>query len=369
MRPPPPPPSRPPATPARGWSRLLLLGLWAGAVLTGLTACRHTGPKFDPLASLPDFVAVNETNAIRPEWRFPPKEPFRLGPGDRIEIEILGRTGSRTSTFVCPDGKIYYDLLPGLDVWSLTLRETKDLLDRELGAYYKHAQVVVSLQAVESKCVWVLGRLNRSGVFPLNQPMTVIEAVARAGGLFTSRMSGTTEELADLNHSFLIRGGQMVPVNFKKLLREGDTSQNIYLQPDDFLYLPSSLSREVYVLGAVNRPAPVGFMDNMTVLSVIAKALGPAPDARLGEVAIVRGALTDPKIALVNVRAIMKGRAPDVRLQPRDIVYVPLSPYRTIERYAKMVRDTFVRTVAANEGGHAGASGQGNIGVVNPLVP
>lgn len=365
----PPPPRRLPPSPTRGWSRRLVFGLWAGVALACLTACQHPGPKFDPLAPLPAFVPVNETNRIRPEWLAPSKEPFRLGPGDRIQVEILGRTGSRTSTFVCPDGKIYYDLLPGLEVWGLTLRETKDLLDHELGAYYKHAQVVVNLEAVESKCVWVLGRLNRSGVFPLNQPMTVIEAVARAGGLFTSRMSGTTEELADLNHSFLIRGGQMLPVNFKRLLREGDTSQNVYLQADDFLYLPSSLSREVYVLGAVNRPAPIGFMDNMTVLSVIAKALGPTPDARLGEVAIVRGSLTDPKIALVDVRAIMKGRAPDVRLQSHDIVYVPLSPYRTIDRYAKMIRDTFVRTVAANEGAHAGATGQGNIGVVNPIIP
>ena len=49
----------------------------------------------------------------------------------------------------------------------------------------------------------------------------------------------------------------------------------------------------------------------------------------------------------------MLGKAPDVRLEPRDIVYVPLSPYRTLERYARMITDTFVRTIAANEGGHA----------------
>ena len=204
-------------------------------------------------------------------------------------------------------------------------------------------------------------------MFPLTQPLTVIGAIAQAGGLFTSRFSGTTEELADLNHSFLIRGGEMLPVNFQRLLRQGDTSQNIYLQADDFLYLPSSLSKEVYILGAVNRPAPVGFRDNMTVVSAIAMALGTQPEARLTEVAIVRGSLAEPKIAVVNLQAILLGKVNDVRLEPRDIVYVPFSPYRTLERYAKMITDTFVRTVAANEGGHAGSSSFQGIGVSSPL--
>jgi len=366
-----------PVRSARLGRRSSLLMSLAGLVL--VAACTRRGPAFDPRPPGPgasvkgsnggaaSFVAVGPTNLIQPEWLKPSREPFRLGPGDRIEIEILGSTGTRTSTFVCPDGKIYYDLLPGLDAWGLTLLEAKQLLERELSAYYKHPQVVVNLQAVESKCVWVLGRLNKSGVFPLAQPTTVIEAIAQAGGLFTSRFSGTTEELADLNHSFLIRGGERLPINFQRLLREGDTSQNIYLQADDFLYLPSSLSQEIYVLGAVNRPCPVGFEDNMTIVSAIGKALGTQPPAQLSQVAIVRGSLAQPKIAIVNLKAILTGRASDVRLEPRDIVYVPFSPYRTLERYAKMVTDVFVRTVAANEGGHAGSTSFNGVGVSSPI--
>ena len=368
---------------ARSWARLrasLKRPVLAGCCLVWLalaTGCKTTGPSFDPRAGesprltnssgSPHFVAAGPTNQLKPEWLKPSSEPFRLGPGDRIEIEILGATGTRTLTFVCPDGRIYYDLLSGLDVWGLTLQETKQLLERELGAYYKRPKVALNLRAVESKCVWVLGRLNRSGVFPLAQPMTVLEAVSQAGGLFTSRLSGTTEELADLNHSFLIRGGEMLPVNFQRLLRQGDTSQNIYLQADDFLYRPSSLSKEVYVLGAVNRPCPLGFADNMTLVSALAKALGPQPQAQLSHIAIVRGSLAEPKMAIVDFQAIVTGKLPDVRLEPRDIVYVPFSPYRTLEKYAKMITDTFVRTVAANEGGHAASPSFGGVGVSAPI--
>ena len=345
------------------------------AELIFATGCNTTGPKFDlraapaqatTPASTNLFTAAS-TNRIKPEWLKPSTEPFRLGPGDRVELEVLGRAGSRGSTFVCPDGKIYYDLLPGVDVWGLTLAESKEVLERELAKYYTRPQLSVILTAVESKRVWVVGRLNKSGVYPINGPTTIIEAIARAGGLFTSRFSGTTEELADLNHSFLVRNGEMLPVNFQRLLRGGDTSQNIYLEPDDFVYLPSSLSSEVYVLGAVNSSKPVGYTDNMTLTTVIAKALGTQPQAYLSHVAIVRGSLSDPKIAIVDFKAIVTGHAPDVRLEARDVVYVPSSPYRTLERYAKLITDAFVRTVAANEGGRAVDTTFSGVGVSNSI--
>ena len=358
--------------PVQTWFSGAAVGAALGLVLATLTGCTTKGPAFDPRqpqagTGLTNFVSATDTNRINPEWLKPPAEPFRLGPGDRIEIEVLGLAGSRTTTFVCPDGKIYYDLLTGLDVWGKTLAETKGILEVELATYYKRPQVSISLVSVESKRVWVLGRLNRCGIFPLPGPMTVIEAISRAGGLFTSRLGGTTEELADLNHSFLVRNGEILPINFKTLLRDGDTSQNVYLLPDDFLYLPSSLSQEVYVLGAVNRPAPLGYRDNMGLVTAIANSLGTQPDAYLTHVAIVRGSLAEPKIAIVDFKAIMTGKVPDVMLQPRDIVYVPLSPYRTLERYAKMITDTFVRTVAANEGGHAASSSFQGVGVSNPI--
>lgn len=334
-------------------------------------------PKFNPRANPnppPANVASNlfttaTTNRLKPEWLKPSTEAFRLGPGDKLELEILGRTGTRVTTFVCPDGKIYFDLLPGLDVWGSTLEETARTVERELGKYYSRPKVSITLTAVESKRVWVLGRLNRSGVYPLRGPMTVIEAISHAGGLFTSRFGGTTEELADLNHSFLVRGGEMLPVNFQKLLRGGDTSQNLYLEPDDFIYLPSALSSEVYVLGAVRSPRPVGYVDNMTLSTAISKALGTQPQAYLSHVAIVRGSLAEPKIAVVDFNAIVTGRARDVRLEAHDVVYVPLSPYHTLERYTKLITDTFVRTVAANEGGRSVESKFGGIGVSNSVNP
>ncbi len=353
----------------------LTLSALAALVLVQFTGCQTTGPTFDPAAhattppapaALESFTTVSAAK-IKPEWLEPSPEPFRLGPGDKLELEVLGRSGTRAKTFICPDGRLYFDLLPGIDVWGLTLAEATARMEKELATFYTRPQLSLSLVSVESKRVWVLGRLNKSGIYPLAGPMTIIEAIARAGGLFTSRFNGTTEELADLNHSFIIRRGEMLPVNFQKLLRAGDTTQNIYLEPDDFIYLPSSLAHEVFVLGAVNAPRPVGFSDDMTVATALAKALGTTPEAQLSQVAIVRGSLANPRIAVVDFHAIVSGKAPDVRLEARDIVYVPTRTFGTLERYARSIADTFVRTVAANEGGRAVNAGFGGVGVSNPI--
>jgi protein involved in polysaccharide export with SLBB domain len=196
--------------------------------------------------------------------------------------------------------------------------------------------------------------------------MTLLELLSRAGGVPTSGAAGSVEGLADLRHSFLIRKGQFVPVDFYRLMHEGNLSQNIFLQPDDFVYVPPSTSREIYVLGAVLQPHAIPYAgDMMTLVSAMAAVGGPRPEAYQSHVAVVRGSLTRPMIAVVNYRDIVRGKAPDVRLEPRDIVYVPNSPYDVLERYARYITDSFVRTVAVNAGYRIYDTGQS----VTPSVP
>jgi len=242
--------------------------------------------------------------------------------------------------------------------------------------------VSVTLRMVGSKYIWLLGRLNKPGIYPLAGPTTLLEALAGAGGPARSASQVSTEDLADLRHSFVVRQGQFLPVDFYRLLREGDTSQNIYLQADDFVYVPSTLSQEVYVLGAVRLPRAVPYTEKMTLISAIAGGSGmeryewissgswdPGPfakDAYLSHVAVVRGSLAVPEIAVVDYNAIVHGKASDVRLEPGDIIYVPNSPYTTLKRYFNIILNSFVTTVAANEGIRAGGGTVG-VGVSVPV--
>jgi protein involved in polysaccharide export with SLBB domain len=193
-------------------------------------------------------------------------------------------------------------------------------------------------------------------------PMTVLESIALAGGTLTSSESGTTEDLADLSNAFIIREGERLPVDFERLLRRGDMSQNIYLAPDDFVYFPSAVARDIYVLGAVRGPKAVTRQHD-TLVAAIANAGGPIRNAHLSQVAIVRGSLDNPRIAVIDYEKIIAGKAPDVRLEPRDIVYVPFSPYRFLTKYLDLILTTFVRAVAINEGARAAEPGAAPAGV------
>jgi len=269
---------------------------------------------------------------------------------------MLDEVNTRQLCLVCPDGMLYYQALAGMKVSGMTLPDLKNALETKLKQMYRSPQLSLTLREVSSQRVWVLGRVNTPGLYPLEGPMTVLEAISKAGGLFTSRFSGTTEELADLKHSFLVRHGEFVPVNFYALLHDGDLSQNIYLKDGDYIYLPSSLSQEVYVLGTVVQPTAIGFSDQVTLVSAIAGAKGLGPHAFAQNILIVRDSLTDPKVAVVNWYDIMSGKAHDIGLEPHDIVWVPNAPWERIEDYAHLVINSFVRTVAANEGIHAGSS-------------
>lgn len=349
------------------WAQILAMAL----ALTLAAGCgQHPGPRFDPYASRNtgsgDFQTVSLTNRIDPALLKPPTVPFTLGPGDRISIEMIDETNTVTEVTVGPDGKIYYNLLPGVDVWGKTLDQTKDALQKGLEKYVRQPpQIAVSLRTVESRRFWVLGRVQTPGVFTMTNAVTILDALGMAGGSAALQTSqdigqlGANDDLVDFRRSFIVRKGQLLPVDFQSLVEKGDLSQNIYLQPDDFLYFPPSVAREVYVIGAVGQPAAIPYNEGMTMVSAIAYCLGTVKEAHMSHVAIVRGSLTEPKVAIVNYKDVVSGQVPDVLLQPHDIVYVPYQPYRYLVRYANLILNTFVSSVAINEG----------VTSVNPNVP
>jgi polysaccharide export outer membrane protein len=285
-----------------------------------------------------------------------------------LDLEATGNPGSRATVAVGLDGKIYYSLLPGIDVMGLTVDQARLRVEAELSKYVIQSKISMSLRVAGSKYVWLVGRLTRPGIYPMPGPMTLLEALTMAGGSLSAPSAISTVDLGDLRHSFVMRQGRVLPVNFVSLLQEGDMSQNIYLQPDDFVFIPSSLSQEVYVLGSVLSPRTVPFSDPMTLISAIAGANGPAENAYLGHVAIVRGSLSQPQLIEVDYNAVLHGKAPNVLLEPGDIVYVPLSPYRYITDYARLIVNTFAQTWSANMGTRA-VLGSTSVGVAVPVSP
>jgi protein involved in polysaccharide export with SLBB domain len=290
----------------------------------------------------------------------PPAETYILGPGDILEIEEVGGTLART--FVMPDGMVYYNLAGGVRAEGLTTAAFAKNLQEALKRDYTNPLVNVSLVEVRSRRYWILGRVFKPGLYPLRQPTTLLEAISQAGGLFTSRFSGTTEELADLGNSVVIRDGEILPVNFEKLVRSGDTSHNIYLRHNDYIYLPSAATSTVLLLGAVAAPQAVGYKDSLTLIDCVAQCKGPAKDAYLKEVVIVRGSLDKPAASIVNLEAILTGKETNVLLQPGDIVWIPKRPLGLLEATVQLVFRDAARTIASGEGSRFAGGDQ------NPVI-
>ena len=335
---------------------------------------------------VPALAATGEPAAVAPldpGLLQPAATPFRLGPGDQLDIELVGDSSSMATVTVGPDGKIYYYLLAGLDVWGRTLAEARTQLNEQLRHYFREPPVVsLTLRTAASQRFWVLGRVGSPGLYTLAGPTSLLDALAQAGGLSSSSPlaslaaslsvslpNASGPEAADLSHSFLIRQGHFLPVDFQRLLRDGDLSQNIYLQPDDFIFLPSVRTPQIHVLGAVVRPQSEKMGGSLTLVQAIAEAGGPDLEACLSNVAVLRGSLAHPAVAIFAVDAILHGKAPDVRLEPNDIVYVPYAPNRVLTRYVNLILDTFVRTVGVNEGAYAVTGKNTPVGVGVNLTP
>ncbi len=349
----------------RGGTGLLLLLVLAGCA---------SPPKPRPAPVSANLVSAPASPRLDAQLLQIPPDAFTLGPGDRLEIEFIGDTTSRSSCEVGPDGKIYFNLLPGIDVWGLTLAQTKSLITTRSTQFMRETpNVAINLLEVASKRVWVLGSVNQPGIYPMFGPTTLLAALAEAGGPTTAEEGNnpmaSRSVSADLRRSFVLRRGEILPVDLERLVLHGDVSQNIYLRPGDFVYLPAATAQTVHVLGAVGLPGAVYSGDGITLIQTIASAGGTIKDAYSSHVAIVRGSLTQPTISIVDYKAMLKGTAPDVVLEPHDIVYIPYTPYRTLGRYMDLILRTFVQTVGVNEGAHAVDSNAGSVGVnvqVNP---
>ena len=276
----------------------------------------------------------------RAKWQ----ERLTLGAGDAMDISLYGHPElTRTNIFIGPDGRLSYLQVQGLKAEGLTIEELRAKLDEELAKYYNVARTMVVPTVFSSKKYYVLGKVNSKGVYSLDRPMTLIEAVARAQGLETGLYERNTVEMADLSRSFLIRNGERMNVDFEKLFYEGDLAQNVMIEPNDFLFFGAAASREIYVLGQVMNPGAVGFVPNATLITAITDRGGFNERAYKGKVLVVRGSLNNPETFIIDTKEILNASKPDFKLESRDIVYVGQRPWIKVEELLDEATQSFIQ--------------------------
>lgn len=343
------------------FKRLPDLSRFGLAVLLGLGLCHGVAHAQEASAAPAGYFSATAAGPKLAPWQ----EKFTLGAGDVLNFSVYGRKDlTRNEIPIGPDGKVSYLQAQGVQAAGLTIDELREKMNEALEGQYRHASVMIWPASYRSKKFYLLGAVTDRGVYLLDRPLTVIEAVARARGIATGLLEQSTIEIADLPRAFLIRQGQRMPVDFQKLFQEGDLSQNILLEPEDYLYFPSAVVNEVYVLGAVTNPGTVGVTARATVLSAITKRGGFMPKAYQQKVLLVRGGLNKPETEVVDVARILRGQLADHPVQPKDIIYVADRPWARAEDLLDMALRAFIQTAVT-----VWASGNVPAAIQTPIVP
>lgn len=269
--------------------------------------------------------------------------PVLLGPGDGVNLMMFGDTSSkRNEVGITPTGKISYLQAQDIPAAGLTLDQLRERITTALSRYYQNPRLIITPAGFNSRRVYLLGKVIKKGPVNFDRPLSILEAVTEAGGFETGLFQSNTVELADLGRSFLARQGQRVPVDFVALFNQGDISQNLPLQPGDYLYFPSANSNEIFVFGNVNVQGSQGLLAHTTVTSVVATAGGFTKKAYPHRVLVIRGSLSQPETHVVDMNAVLSGREKGFRLEPKDIVFVSDRPWARAEQILDYALSAFV---------------------------
>lgn len=165
---------------------------------------------------------------------------FILGPGDRVEIMVYRHDDLKRTVQIDTSGMITYPLVGDIQANGLSIFQLRNKIRDRLAEYIVDPQVSVSVTAVQSQKVYVVGEVKSPGVFSLNKPLSAIEAISSAGGFTLDAKDQSV---------MVIRGNrdkpQLIKLDVESALKSGNVSQNIQLRSGDIVYVPSTLIADV----------------------------------------------------------------------------------------------------------------------------
>ncbi|NQZ58485.1 MAG: polysaccharide biosynthesis/export family protein [Lentisphaeraceae bacterium] len=282
-------------------------------------------------------------------------QPVRLGSykihnGDVLEISIEEQPDTEVASVpLSPNGYLYYLMVKPFKAEGLTLDELRIRLEKELEEFFLEPHVFVDVVNRAKNTYHILGKVSAPGTFSLGIPVKLREAISLAGGLQFGNYRGERQNLASLKKSYIIRDSKKLPIDFQKLVKDEEASQNIYLKPNDYIYIASNMAREVYILGEVGSHARF-YTDDLTLMQVVS-SVRYRESATRNKVVILRGKLSDsPELIEVNIKEILAAKARDVYLKADDIIYFPEKPFRFTQDLIKAAIRAYVGSFSSDAG-------------------
>ncbi len=191
-------------------------------------------------------------------------EDYVLGPGDNINVLLWGRINQTLSLQVQRDGTILMPEIGPIELSGLTFGQAKRLIEHR-GAQITGLQVDVTMGQVRAIQVFVIGKVNESGLYTVSSLSHVSNALVAAGGI---------SKMGSLRNIQVRRDNRLIDtLDLYDLLLKGDTSGDISLKPRDVIFVPV-IEPVVAVTGDVRDPAIYELKRKETLGSVLKMAGG-----------------------------------------------------------------------------------------------
>ena len=157
---------------------------------------------------------------------------YVIGPSDVLTITVWKETTLSGTILVRPDGMVSLALLGDVQAAGLTPLQLSDEISSKLKKYIQDPNVSVVVTQIHSKVVYLLGEVVKRGPVEMTPGMTLLEAIASAGGL---------TDFANQKKIYILRNASgsrlRIPVHYKEALK-GDGTLNLAMNPGDTIVVP-----------------------------------------------------------------------------------------------------------------------------------
>jgi polysaccharide export outer membrane protein len=194
-------------------SRLSGRALWLAIGVIAL----HTA-RADEAAMAADAAAVDE---------------YRVQPGDVLQVSVWKEEDLQAEVLVRPDGGLSFPLVGDIAARGKTIGAIKTEITERLKRFIPNPNVSVATKMLGGNRIYVLGKVQRPGEFPLVRPVDVMQALSLAGG---------ATSFAALNDIVILHREngklQAIPFRYGDVERGKELGQNIVLRSGDTVVVP-----------------------------------------------------------------------------------------------------------------------------------
>ena len=259
---------------------------------------------------------------------------YHMNAGDQIQIRVYGHEDIGMTTRIGPDGMVGIAFMGQVKLSGQSIAEGAEVIREGLAPYVKNPVVSITVLEVVSETATIAGACARPGVYGVSNSTRIADIYAMAGSSDERLFNGVDVDVADLEHSIIMRAGEILPVDFRKAIEQGDALHNIRIRKGDYIYIAQRMESSVTICGEVKNPHKRLFEPGMGLIETLTTA-GWMLESHWKHVIIIRDGLANPKLYKVDVDGILAGKCRNITLKAGDIVYVPkddLSEYNVFVR-------------------------------------